>query len=253
MDRAQIAMLLHTLKGPGMSCLFAMLGIDKAMGTDELADITGYSPKTVAKGLGQLKDLKMVDQHRRYNGWYLTATGYQLALDLKPQTPGLPANGHEGQKLRHEGQKLRLEGQKLRLEGEKLPLAQRSSSSFKDSNNLNKELLLLDNEEEKLPLEGEKLLLAELLVKQGCPRSTAQPAVEAALIRGETPGYIEAQITAWLVYCRSDSGVGINNPPLFIAAKIKNGEPAPEIEQEDEPHLVEVNERGHLYSDGTYR
>lgn len=240
MDRATVKKLACTLKGAPLSCLFVMLSEETAWGTLELAEMTNYNRKTISQGLEKLKEAGLAQSHRRFSGWCLTREGYQLAIDLNPQKPALPGpNGTEieGEKLLVEGEKMPLNGEKLPDEGKKLPLDQRSSSSIDSNDSLNTKLLLLNNEGKKLPNEGEKLLLAELLVKAGCPRRTAQPAIEAALKRGETSEYVEGQIKAWLSYCQSENGVGINNPPLFIAAKIKNGEPAPKVaskEKEDE-------------------
>lgn len=232
MDRDALKDLTRALKGAPMSCLFVMLSDETAWGTSELARMTGYSRKTITQGLEKLREMNLAQSHRRFNGWFLTKAGYQLGLDMNPQKPALLSpNGTGG-----EGKKLPLEGEILPDEGEKLPLAQRSSSSsFKESlEPLNKKQLLLDHEGEKLPDEGEKLPLVELLVKTGCPRRTAQPAIEAALRRGEMPDDIKGQVKAWVMYCQSDLGQGINNRALFIAAKIKNGEPAPEVPPKEE-------------------
>ncbi len=105
MDRTQLAMLAHTLKGPGLSCLFVMLGVEVVIGPKELATLTGYDRKTVSKGLEKLATLSLAVRQGRYDSWILTNKGYQLELlFVNPQKPDSPANGHapwggEGEKL----------------------------------------------------------------------------------------------------------------------------------------------------------
>jgi len=107
---------------------------------------------------------------------------------------------------------------------------QRSSSSCINGDSVNHKPL---KQQQLLQTgEGELLPLAELLVKQGCPRRTAKPAIEAALTRGEGATHIKSQIERWVAYCKSGEGKGINNLPLFVAAKVKNGEPAPQVQEE---------------------
>jgi len=200
MDKPLTMMLATTLRGPGLSCLFVMLNLPPhKIGPKELSTLTGYDRKSVVKGLEKLAALGLASKNgSRYDSWYLTDQGYQLNLyTTYPQSE---------------------------REGEKLPLPPRSSSS-------------LLREGEKLPLEfkttttttseGEKLPL-EALTSRGCPSKLAQAAINAALGRGEDPASIEAEIEAWFDYCESNQGKGINNPNLFVASKIKHGEPAPE-------------------------
>lgn len=248
MNREQKKALTRALKGASMSCLFAMLGEDTAVGEAELADFTGYSRRTVRKGLRTLENLEiegqklpLVQRAGRFQGWTLTSQGLQLALNLNPQNPALLFTANGTGIPRGEGQKLPIEGQILPDEGKKLPLAQRSSSSLiiESDESLKDKLLLHSSEGKKLPNEGKKLPLAEILVKQGCPRRTALPAIEAALRREEKPQHIEAQIDGWINYCRSEQGQSIKAPGIFTAAKIKNGEPAPEPPPEDNGEQIE--------------
>ena len=199
MDKPLTMMLATTLRGPGLSCLFVMLNLPPhKIGPKELSTLTGYDRKSVVKGLEKLAALGLASKNgSRYDSWYLTDQGYQLNLyTAYPQSE---------------------------REGEKLPLPACSSSSS------------LLREGKKLPLdftttttsEGEKLLLAAL-ISRGCPSRLAQAAVNAALERGQSLADVETEIEAWFAYCESDQGKSVNNPPIFIAAKIKNGEPAPE-------------------------
>jgi hypothetical protein len=160
MNKALIIMICHTLKGAGLSCLFTMLQDEnqEAIGVKRLAAITGYDRKTVSEGMVKLETLGMVQWQKRYDGWTLT----QLALnEILP----INTNGR---------------GNNYPSEGEILHLPQRSSSSLyiESDNSINTLKPLLHTDE------GEILPLAELLVKQGCPRRTAKPAIETALNRG---------------------------------------------------------------------
>ncbi len=228
MDKPQITMLAHTLKGPGLSCLFVMLGIDIAIGPNELSLLTNYDRKTISKGLEKLAALGLAVKQGRYDSWILTAKGYQLELlFVNPQKPGSPINSQTPQSR---------EGELLPLGGGIITPPTRSSSSYINRDSINPNT---SKQQQLQPNEGELLPLAELLVKQGCPRRTAQPAIEAALKRSEDKAHIERQITQWLVYCKSNEGEGIKSYPLFVAAKIKNGEPAPDIPEEIKKETIQ--------------
>ena len=220
MEKAHITMLAHTLKGEGLSCLFVMLGIKVAIGPKELSILTNYDRKIVTRGLEKLAALGLVMKKGRYDGWVLTAQGYQLELlFVNPENSGSPTNST--------------------VEGDNIPLVQRSSSSLINGDSIYHESL---KQLQLQKVEGDDIPLAELLVTQGCPRRTALPAIKAALQRDEDATHIKGQIEQWFAYCKSDEGIGINNPPLFVAAKIKNGEPAPKIETEEEAWYTQNEE-----------
>lgn len=241
-----------------MSCLFAMLGEETAIGEVELADLTGYSRRTVRAGLRTLQNLEiegqklpLVQRTGRFRGWTLTRQGYQLPL-VNPQKPDLPLSPNGPDDSRGEGKILPNEGQKLPNEGQKLPLVpSSSSSSIKESTESLKEslkdkLLLPDNEGQKLPDEGQKLPLAEtpqhlveMLTKKACYPNLAKRAIRAALERGETEEEIKTTITDWLKYCASPSGKGIKTPGIVTARRLEAGVPAPDLPTANDEEEIE--------------
>ena len=213
MNKATAMMIAHTLKGPGLSCLFIMLALPQHTGPKTLAKQTGYNRRQITKGLEVLAELGLAIKTSRFDGWQLTTEGYQLNL-FNPENSDLPL----------EGEIFPLPS----LEGEILPLVSSSSSlTTTKSSSLKKELLQTTNEGEKLPL-------VKMLTKKSCNPKLANEAIDTALSRGDSPQTIQHNITAWLKYCNSEQGKSIKTPGVVIARRIRDDIEPPEIKDKEE-------------------
>lgn len=212
----QPATLLRALKGPPLSCLFALLLTHRALGTNTLATLTGYSAKSVATGLNVLAQLGLAQCHGRYNSWLPTTRCRQMLLGENGSGPAIP-----DEDVNPEAETLRLpSGSSSRRERDpQLPILPTTTTTT-------------PSEPETLRLPSEWQELADLLVERcGTPPHRAQTAIAAARHRHEHPAYTRWCILRWFSYCMSDDGNGINNIGGFIASRIHRGIPCPDWHQ----------------------
>ena len=76
---------------------------------------------------------------------------------------------------------------------------------------------------------AEDTYLADLLVHLGCKADRADEVIAAAIKDGEDPDYLRKQIEAWTNYCLGPRGERIKAIGYFIAAKIEQNQPAPDL------------------------
>jgi hypothetical protein len=209
----QPATLLRALKGPPLSCLFALLFANRPLGTTTLGTLTGYSAKSVTAGLNVLAQLGLAQNHGRYNGWLPTTHCRQMLLGENGSEPAIPAEG-----VNRETETLRLppSGSSGGTCDPERPLSTTTTTT-------------IPSEPENLRLPPEWQELADLLVERcGTPPHRAQAAVAAARDRREQPPETRYHILRWFSYCMSDDGNGINNVGAFTASRIRDGIPCPD-------------------------
>jgi hypothetical protein len=208
------ATLLRALKGPPLSCLFALLLAHRPLGTNALATRTGYSAKSVTAGLNVLAQLGLAQNHGRYNSWLPTTRCRQMLLGENGSGPAIPAGG-----VNPETENLRLppSGSSGATCDPERPILPTTTTTT------------IPSEPENLRLPDEWQELADLLVERcGTPPHRAQTAIAAARDRREQPPQTRYHVLRWFSYCMSDDGNGINNVGAFIASRIQRGIPCPD-------------------------
>lgn len=71
--------------------------------------------------------------------------------------------------------------------------------------------------------------LVDELVKLGCSAQRADQVIAQAIERGDDVAELREQIALWRAYCLSDRGKSIRAVGYFIAAKIEQGQSAPDL------------------------
>lgn len=75
----------------------------------------------------------------------------------------------------------------------------------------------------------EDTFLADMLVHLGCRADRADEVIAAAVKDGEDLDYLRKQIELWRDYCLGPRGERIKAIGFFIAAKIEQNQPAPDL------------------------
>ena len=81
-DSASRIQMLRNLQGAPLSIIIALIMAGRALLASELEMWTGYSDKTITRGLALLETLRLIAHHGKYDGWSLTAAVHQLPLPL---------------------------------------------------------------------------------------------------------------------------------------------------------------------------
>ena len=71
--------------------------------------------------------------------------------------------------------------------------------------------------------------LTDLLVKLGCSADRADQVIADAIKDGEDVAYLREQIALWRTYCLSPRGQSIRAVGYFVAAKLEQNQPAPDL------------------------
>jgi|WetSurMetagenome_2_1015567.scaffolds.fasta_scaffold280751_2 hypothetical protein len=71
--------------------------------------------------------------------------------------------------------------------------------------------------------------LVDVLVKLGCSSERADQVIAKAIERGDDVAELREQIALWRAYCLSERGKSIRAVGYFIAAKIEQSQPAPDL------------------------
>ena len=75
----------------------------------------------------------------------------------------------------------------------------------------------------------EDTFLADMLVHLGCRADRADEVIAAAIKDGEDPDYLRKQIELWRDYCLGPRGERIKAVGYFIASRIEQDMPAPDL------------------------
>jgi hypothetical protein len=209
MQQLNAAPLLRGLKnGPACAILLLFLANPgRSLGTTDICQGTGWTKKPVAQALATLADYGILQHHGRYHGWRLSAYGRQLML-----------------------------GETLGPEGETFLLPPCSSSDPNSPQPEGPSQLL----QPPKPAEGENFHLPDdwLQLSQDLrdlyriPPRLSQPALQAAYRRGDTTEQAHDLTRRWHDYCQTEDASTINYPPAVIAARLTDGTPPPETEEE---------------------
>jgi hypothetical protein len=206
----ELVTMLRALKGPPLSALFALLLSRVALGTNQIADTTGYSAPSIRRALETLAAMGLAGNHGRYNAWLPTARVRQLLFD--------------GADLEGEAKSLRFEAKSFRL-----PASSSSSLLDPEIDPSDQTTTTTTGEVKNLPLPPEWSRLYDLLTGQcTTPSALARLAIEAAMARDDPPALAELDIVTWLDYCRSEQGSGIKYLGAFIGSRLRDGVPCPD-------------------------
>jgi len=241
-DPRELSLTMAQLKGAPLAILCVLLGIGRALGRNELVQITTYSPGAVTAGLQRLEFLGLVAQSTRYGGWLPTAIARQLPF-AAPQ-----------QALAEDDAAIEAEATESDNEVQNMYLGSSSSLSVSDSDSesLFPETTPPEREVQKMNLadadvDADAEEAVALLLEAGCPERSvrgngARDAVEAALARGWSGGEVLDAVDGWLAYAETPQGMWIQHPGFLAGKRIADGmmPPAPSREDESRRYLREA-------------
>ena len=180
--KAEVMMLVTSLKGAPLSVMFVMLALGESFGVAELAVLTGYSRNSIKAGMETLSVLGIAQHGRRYQGWSLTNKG-QMILGER-----------EAQNLSSEAQNLRL------------ALSSSSSISFKEeekeTTTTKTTLKEVNIDDIPLDLEGEEKELAnevyDLMVDNQVWEAVARRRLRRAIRAGIPIEDLKGEYLGWI-------------------------------------------------------
>jgi hypothetical protein len=248
---------MRQIRGAPVTVLITMmmLGVEHSTGTQELTRCTGYNDGTVTEALRDLEFLGMVQNHRRYNGWMLTAKARQLPLMqqslpetedddvIEAEAPSSAAQNSHPQNSAENQRSSDSEAEKIRVGSSSytlsLPESDQSSKKQETTTTNNQQTRAREaGEPEKISLDADAQDAVAELVALGVPKRTrngrgALDAVETALKGGWSGPRVCDEVADWLAYCETDAGASIKAPGILTAARIRDLQPAPELSSED--------------------
>lgn len=231
-DPRELSLTMAQLKGAPLAILCVLLGIGRALGRNELVQITTYSPGAVTAGLQRLEFLGLAAQSTRYGGWLPTAIARQLPF-AAPQ-----------QALAEDDVAIEAEATESDNEVQNMYLGSSSSLSLSDSGSdmFFPETTTPESEVQKMNLadaDPDAEEAVAMLLEAGCPERSsrgngARDAVEAALARGWSGSEVLDAVDGWLAYSDTPQGMWIQHPGFLAGKRIADGMMPPALSRDDE-------------------